>query len=111
MIEKPPKAPAGLGSAGKRFWQRVVAEYVLTSEHHLRLLLECSRCLDSIESARGAVARDGQFIPNRFGELREHPGVATELQCRRTFRALLRELNLDSGPGADGIYTRPPTKK
>jgi phage terminase small subunit len=103
---QPPKAPEHLRPATKHWWQEVVREYELGS-HHLRLLeLACS-AFDRAEQARAQIAKDGAYVPGRYG-LRSHPAIAVERDARLSFARLLRELDLDAEAPAD---RRPPALK
>ena len=99
------RAPTGLKASGKRFWRKVMAEFVLKDTHDLeRLKLACS-CLDEIAAAESIVADEGLFIKDRFEQTREHPGIKTIHDNKVLFLRAVRELGLDLNVPED---SRPP---
>ena len=101
MERKPPK---NLKKAGKDFWRKIVSDYEL-GEHHFRLLEGACQCLDRIESARAEVEKVGEYYVDRFGQPKEHPGLAAERNQKVLFARLMRELCLD---GVEPPENRPP---
>jgi phage terminase small subunit len=92
-------------SARSREWVEAVrAEYVL-EPHYDRLLVLAAETFDQAERARERLAKDGEYITDRFGQLRQHPAVPVLRDCRIAFARLVRELNLDSDGPAE---SRPP---
>lgn len=91
-IQKPPQ---GLKRAGKRFWVRVMNEFVLEETHDLARLEMACRCLDEIVKAEGVVEQDGMYIKDRFLQTREHPAMKTCRDNRTLFLRAVRELGLD----------------
>lgn len=102
---KIPKAPNGLQSHGKRFFKKVLSEYVLTESHDLeRLYLGC-RCLDEIAEDEKVVKAEGRFIEDRFKQKREHPAAKSIRDNKIIFLRIVRELGLDISSPTD---SRPP---
>jgi phage terminase small subunit len=89
----------------KRFFSEIVRDFDLSS-HHIALLTLLCEALDRGEQARQRIARDGAYIENRFGQLRQHPAVAVERDSRLAAARLTRELDLDADLPAD---SRPPS--
>ena len=58
MVSKP-KAPAGLGAAGRRFWSAVVEEYEL-GPAQLEVLRVTCECRDRLEEARAEIKSAGR---------------------------------------------------
>jgi phage terminase small subunit len=105
-MKRRPPAPKHLATATKRWWQSVVAAYVL-EDHHLRLLQLAAEAFDRCTSAREAIDQHGATYTDRFGAPRMRPEVSIERDCRLAFARLIRELDLDVEPPAPG--TRPPS--
>jgi len=106
MNHQTPKLPEHLAQAGRRFFESIVDAFEL-EPHHRELLRQACVCLDRIDEAQRIIGRDGLLIQDRYGTAKESPAVAIELQNKRLFRALVRELGLDIEP-ADAGYSRPP---
>ena len=97
--------PAHLSAKSKAWFREVVETWELDS-HHVKLLTGCCESLDRATEAREAIAREGLFTKNRFGEIRKHPGIGVERDSMIVFARLLRELDLDITPPAE--VRRPP---
>jgi phage terminase small subunit len=94
------RAPQHLSKPSRTFFRHVAAEYDL-DQHHLKLLGLLCEALDRGEQARQAIAADGAYLPDRFGQLKAHPGVAVERDARIAVARLTRELDLDGEPAPD----------
>jgi len=86
-----------LSAESRRWMASIEAEFVL-EDHHRRLLQAAAEQWDRAQEARAQVAIDGAYTPNRFGEMKVHPGVAVQRDAQTLFARLVRELNLDSAP-------------
>lgn len=75
-------------------------EYEL-EQHHLKLLTLCAESWDRLLSIGERIEKDGEFLENRLGELKAHPGLSAERMERVVFARLLRELDLDTEPPPD----------
>jgi hypothetical protein len=84
----------------------VVADYEL-EPHHVRLLTLAAEAFDRGEQARRAIAGDGAYFNNRFGDRKPHPALGVERDSRLAYARLLRELDLDRAPYPD---PRPPRR-
>jgi P27 family predicted phage terminase small subunit len=98
-----PRAPAGLGSSGKRFWKRIVEAYEL-EEHHLALLQQACKCLDDLDEAGKALQEQGRYFLDKYEQWKEHPAAGDARQLRGLFQRLVRELGLD----LNDTESRPP---
>lgn len=98
-------APVALSARAEAFREHIAGAFVLERQHQ-ELLLEAARCLERIDQAREAIAVDGLFTSDRFGQPKAHPAVEVEATNRRLFRSLVRELGLDAGEAED--YARGP---
>jgi phage terminase small subunit len=104
MTKKKPRAPKHLRPETGRWWSSVQAEFVL-EPHHTRLLTMASESFDRAQEARERIAQDGAYVSDRFNQLRAHPAIAVERDCRIAFARLVRELDLDVDPPKE---SRPP---
>jgi hypothetical protein len=98
------RAPQHLSKAQRAFWRHVMGVYEL-DQHHVKPLTLLCEALDRGDQARRAIARDGAYLPDRFGQLKAHPAVAVERDARIAVARLTRELDLDGTPEPD---PRPP---
>lgn len=102
---KIPKVPNGLQSHGKKFFKKVLSEYVLTEGHDLERLFMACRCLDEIADAEKVVTEEGRFIEDRFQQKGEHPAAKSIRDNKIIFCRIIRELGLDIEGSQD---SRPP---
>jgi hypothetical protein len=86
--------PDDLGAAGRRLWGAVMAGFEVTREQ-VAVLEAAARECDAANLAELAVQADGRLIPDRFGTLKVHPGVAAARSARLAMARLLRELSLE----------------
>ena len=100
------RAPKHLRNETKAFWLSVLRDYQLEA-HHVKLLTSACESWDRASEAREAVAAAGAFFTNRHGELKPHPGLSVERDCRSLFARLIRELSLTVDDPAEP-YSRPP---
>lgn len=88
----PPRAPAGLGTAGRRFWRSVVSSYGLRPDD-LVVLEDCCRTIDVIqrldEERNGAL-----FAAGSTGQLVIHPALAERRRQSQLLARLTRQLKL-----------------
>lgn len=99
------KAPEHLEPATAAWWRSVCTDYLL-EPHHVRLLTLAGESWDRCAAAREALDKYGITYQDRFAAPRARPEVAIERDCRLAFARLLRELDLDVEPPAEG--RRPP---
>jgi len=96
-VAKLPSAPAHLSRDARAFWRAVLRDYDLDAGG-LRLLQGACEALDRTAEARAAIDQDGAYLPDRFGQIKAHPGLSVERESRAQFERHLRALGLD---GAD----------
>ena len=89
------KPPKELKKQGKKFFLEVLSDFQLEEKHHFELLKQACMCLDTIETAREAIEKDGEYTKNGTGEPKPHPGVKTIKEYRTLWVRVLRELALD----------------
>ena len=88
------KAPKHLKPDTGEWFKSVIKDYEL-EPHHIRLLTLAGEAWDRCQEAREIVDKEGLTAKDRFGQLRQHPAISIERDCRIAFARLLRELNLD----------------
>ena len=96
-----PVAPAHLEPATRAWWLTVVRTWEL-DEHHVRLLTLAAEAFDRGVQARQILDRKGLTFKDRFGQPKPRPEVAIERDSRVSFARMLRELDLDLEPPAEG---------
>ena len=95
--EDGPEVPEGLSDESAAWW-RTTAETWRLEDHHLGLLTLAARAWDRAEQARHEVDRVGPYFEDRFGQPKAHPGLRGEIESRRQYAALVREMALDDEP-------------
>lgn len=90
---KPPRAPSGLDSRGRRLWSDVTGAFDL-EPHELRLLHEACRTCDRLDDLEAVVTREGVTATGSTGQVVVHPAVQEARQQRATLTRLLGALDL-----------------
>ena len=83
----PPRAPAGMGARGRRFWRETLSEFEL-SDAEREILAECCRTLDDLDRLAAAIAEAGVMTVGSQGQ----PVVNPALTEARGQRAVLHRL-------------------
>ncbi len=96
--QKAPRAPQGLGQAGKRLWKAIQAEYAITDPAGLSFLTSVCHAEEDIVRWRGIVAKDGAVIEVPDKASIAHPLLAAIGRAESIKRQALRALNLDLEP-------------
>lgn len=99
-----PRAPVGLGRAGKAQWSSIAGLYKLRADE-LAVLEDVSRTADMIAALTAAWAKDGSPMTTNgsMGQLVTHPLISELRQHRSARAALLKQLKLpDPEEGAAG---------
>jgi P27 family predicted phage terminase small subunit len=93
-----PKPPKHLSTDAKRFWRRIVSEFVL-EDAHTRLLQHACESWDQAEACRKILADEGLTMADRFGQQREHPAAKSQRDYMHRFAQNLKALGLlDEAP-------------
>ena len=95
------KPPAGLSKATAKWWQALRDEYDIDEPAGLSLLESAARAWDRAQQARAVIDAEGLSVKDRFGQIKAHPLCTVERDSLATFRAALRDLNLDLEPLRD----------
>jgi P27 family predicted phage terminase small subunit len=93
----PPKAPAHLKAAGRRFYNEIAAEWEQGSHERLLLIAACEQ-IDVAESCRKTIAQEGLEITTVKGARKENPAVCTMRQATRLIQSLVRQMDLTESP-------------
>ncbi len=95
MTTKIPAAPAGAGTAGKRLWRSVLADFEL-AEHELALLRQAVCVADTCAALQATVDRDGLLAAGRA-----HPALVELRQQRVLLARLIVALRVPLGADED----------
>jgi hypothetical protein len=88
---RPPRAPSGLGTRGRKLWRAVHADFEPDLAEH-ELLVECCRALDKCEALAAALA-DAPLTPKGSrGQVVAHPLLAELRSERLLLSRLLAQL-------------------
>lgn len=87
------RAPAGLGSAGRKLWRDILAEYRLSSGE-LAILARAAHCADRLAAIDAELAGADLVIEGSTGSPRPNPLLASADSAERTFDTLIRALAL-----------------
>jgi P27 family predicted phage terminase small subunit len=96
------RAPSHLSSDAKRWWRELMNEYAINDAAGLLLLQTAMEAHDRMKAAAAEIEKDGQTLPDRFGQPKPHPLLSTERDARAAMMAALKQLNLDLEPLRDG---------
>lgn len=88
-----PRAPVGLGAAGRRLWRAVTSDYELQPWELDSLTLAC-RQLDDVASLEALLAEQGLVVPGSKGQPRLSAVVSELRQARLAAARLLAEVGL-----------------
>jgi phage terminase small subunit len=100
------RPPAFLKERGKKFFNKVIAEFVFENAHEVELLGSAGGELDSQFESQKAIDTDGAYITNRYGKKVEHPAVKSLRDSRALFMRLVREMGLDLTTGPESRQPR-----
>ena len=100
------KPPIYLKEKGRKFFKKVVSEFVFENAHEIELLASAGGELDSQVESQRAIDIDGYYITNRYGKLVEHPAVKSLRDSRILFMRLVREMGLDLTTGPESRQPR-----
>ena len=109
-----PPAPPGTGTAGRRLWRGVLADFDLTGAES-EILRECVRVTDMIDRLEQEAAAGPLTITDKRGEAKTAPAIVETRQQRALLARLVASLrlpDLDTGErpqrrgAARGAYAR-----
>lgn len=99
--------PAHLSARTRRIWRSVVDDYALTELHHLEVLRLGLEAADRAEAARLQIAKDGLFVPDRYGGVKAHPAERVAKDSAVIAARMFRELSLSEEYAEDVRIPRP----
>jgi hypothetical protein len=88
-----PRAPDGLGPAGRRFWRAVVGAYEL-SPSETESLRQAVRVVDLLERIDAQLVAEDLTVVGSVGQQKPHPLLAASEAQRRVLEVLLNALAL-----------------
>lgn len=94
-----PKAPRGLGAAGKRLFKAVIADLpdgLEFADSELEVLAMAARQADTVADLEAVVATDGVMSTGSTGQATVHPAIAEARQGRGAVARLLASLAVDA---------------
>lgn len=91
-----PNPPECLTDATAALWLSLWESWSFSAPERQTLLLGL-QAVDRAEAARLAVAKDGDFVIDRYGQVKAHPGVAIQHTALGDWLAVQRELQLVDG--------------
>ena len=89
---RPPRAPNGLGSEGKKIWRDIAAEFELESPDDLALLLLVAEARDTVARCRRVLSERGDVWTDRLGNIRPRPEVDREHKAASRIASLIGQL-------------------
>ena len=105
---KVPEPPSPLDEAGTRLWNGIMGEYGIDDTAGLTVLLLACQTMDRAASLAATIEREGETLTSPTGQVRAHPCIRDETQCRALVSRLLDKLNLGpSEPKGPGRPARP----
>ena len=90
-----PKAPSGLSLEARELWQKTVKVWRIDDPTLLLCLKNACKCLDRLRLAERIILRDGCTITDRWGQIKQHPGMLVVRDEGKALRENLKMLNLD----------------
>ena len=88
------KAPKHLSVQARGLFEYISETFALETQDYMRLRAACE-AWDRLQAARRRIAKDGDYVLDRFDQLKAHPAVAVERDARVGFLRALREMGLD----------------
>lgn len=88
-----PRAPDGLGPAGRSFWRKIHAVYVL-SPAEVALLARACRTLDVLARIDRELSAGGLTVSGSTGQPRANPLLSAQAEQARTLETLIRGMSL-----------------
>jgi len=89
-----PVPPAHLRPRSAEFWKALNDRFVFEA-HDLERLRVCCESMDVIDEAEDTIRRDGRFVPDRYGGVKQHPGINVARDARAAVLRAIREMCVD----------------
>lgn len=101
-----PRAPEGLGAAGRAFWRPATGVYELSPTEFVLLARAC-RTVDLLDAIDAALADDGVTVEGSVGQVCAHPLLASKALQEATLDTLIRAMALPLPDQAEGQRRSP----
>lgn len=92
---KIPDAPASLSVDAKRMWGKLLRELGEWEDSQLLIVRTGLEQWDLMQEARRQIKADGLMVPDRFGQLKQHPCTSVVRDNANGVRAMYKLLGLD----------------
>jgi phage terminase small subunit len=89
-----PSPPSHLEPPERKLFEENVRDYAIDDAHSVDLLVIAMEARCRCRRAREQLAKDGEVIKDRFGQLVAHPSIAIERDSRDAYLRAMRALNL-----------------
>lgn len=96
MAKRPPAN--GLPTHIERWRDKVRTDYSIGDAPGLALLEQAALAMHRAEQARAMLAQEGLVTKDRFSQPKPHPAAVIARDAESSFRAALRDLQLDVEP-------------
>ena len=95
-----PEPPGHLSARSIRLWRSVAERYEFEDEELTTLSLALD-ALDTADTARRRLEKDGQLIADRFEQLKPHPSVQIQRDAMATWARLIGLLGIPADVADD----------
>jgi P27 family predicted phage terminase small subunit len=96
-VSKVPKPPTDMSAEGREEWRRVMPVLVdrrVLSPADMAAVERYCEATGDVKIARARIKLDGDYVPNRLGELKRHPAFVTLKESTSESRRWAAELGL-----------------
>ena len=90
--------PEHLSKGAEEFFVSLQTDYGIYDSAGTALLTCAAECWDRVRIAREKIAVDGDYVTDRYSQVRVHPAIRVEKDARQQFMAAIKALNLDLEP-------------
>jgi hypothetical protein len=87
--------PAHLEEEEATLFREIVAGFRVDDPGSVQLLITAMEAHQRARHCRMRIDQDGEAVTDRFGQIRQHPLLASERDARGQFLASMRALNLE----------------
>lgn len=101
------KPSCKLSAEATAWWKRLTVEFSIDDDAGLLLLETALVAYDRMRDAQRLIAKHGQVVNDRWGQLKPNPACVIERDSRAAMLQALKQLNLDLEPLRDRMG-RPP---
>jgi len=90
-----------LSPEAQAWHDKLAAEFSIEDAGGCLLLMTACESFDRLKMCQAQIAKDGQQVADRFGQLKAHPLLAVERDARGQMMSALKALSLDLEPLGD----------